>query len=422
MFAALKNREYRLLWIGQAISFVGDQFHLVALPWLVLRLTHDPLQLGLVLACAGVPRAVLMLVGGALSDSRSPRALMLGSDIVRTVATGALALAVLTGTVQPWMLYVLAIVFGAASGFFTPAMTATIPRLLPADGLAGGNALMHIVGQLAGFIGPAAAGVLIALFGDKGADASTVAGLTGIGVAQAIDAASFGASALALTLMRPIPAAASDSGPHPARAIADGLAYAWKTADMRVMLLAITIANFCVAGPILVGVPVLADRNLPEGATAFGILMSAYALGNLVGLVAAGSLKWGRDRLGLLAVGLLAAFGVALPVLGFLQSTWAAAALLTLVGVGNGYIGVSLITAIQSRTPKEMLGRTMALMMLSMVGLMPLSQAVAGVVLRWSVPALFVGAGAILLATAAGTVTRPEARHFSIAPLPVQAD
>ena len=65
MLGTLKTRDYRMLWIGQSISHLGDQFHLIALPWLVLSLTHDPFQLGLVLALAGIPRAAMMLFGGA---------------------------------------------------------------------------------------------------------------------------------------------------------------------------------------------------------------------------------------------------------------------------------------------------------------------------------------------------------------------
>ena len=98
MFSALSTRDYRLLWIGQGISHLGDQFHLIALPWLVLTLTHDPFQLGLVLALAGVPRAAVMLLGGAFADRHSPRLIMLISDLLRLVITAALAASILTGT------------------------------------------------------------------------------------------------------------------------------------------------------------------------------------------------------------------------------------------------------------------------------------------------------------------------------------
>src|SRR5262252_6371095 len=97
MSQVLAHRDFRLLWLGQTASLIGDQFYLIALPWLVLRLTGDPLALGAVLALAGVPRAVFMLVGGAVTDRFSPRWIMLLSDIVRLALVAALAGLAVTG-------------------------------------------------------------------------------------------------------------------------------------------------------------------------------------------------------------------------------------------------------------------------------------------------------------------------------------
>ena len=100
----LGNPNFRLLWAGQAMSLLGDQFTMIALPWLVLLLTGDAAALGLVLALTGVPRAVFMLVGGAVSDRFSQRSIMLISDVLRFGLTVMLAGMVLTGNVEMWML------------------------------------------------------------------------------------------------------------------------------------------------------------------------------------------------------------------------------------------------------------------------------------------------------------------------------
>src|SRR5258708_2411722 len=118
--SVLQGRNFRLLWIGQGTSLLGDQFYLVALPWLVLRLTGDPRGWGPVLALAGLPRALLMWVGGAITDRFSPPAIMLISDFARLFLTALLTVLVLTGQVQLWLLYILAIAFGTVSGFFLP--------------------------------------------------------------------------------------------------------------------------------------------------------------------------------------------------------------------------------------------------------------------------------------------------------------
>ncbi len=183
MLHALKNRDYRLLWTGQAVSFLGDQFHLVALPWLVLQLTGDPFQLGLVMALAGVPRALCMLLGGAWANRYSPRTIMIVSDVVRFGATGAIAVTTLNGTITIEMIYALAVVFGLLSGVFLPAANSSVPRLIGRDQLESGNALMRLAEHSANFLGPAAAGILIAAFGHEVVAGEEVASLTGIGIA-----------------------------------------------------------------------------------------------------------------------------------------------------------------------------------------------------------------------------------------------
>lgn len=399
MLSVLKAREYRLLWIGQGISHLGDQFHLIALPWLVLSLTHDPLQLGLVLALAGIPRAALMLLGGAFADRHSPRTIMLVSDALRLVLVGALAAAVLTGNVRLWMVYVLAVAFGVVSGFFMPAAEAALPRLLSPDQLEGGNALMMGASQLATFVGPAAAGTLIAVLG--GAASGTTASLTGIGVAMAIDAASFGVSAASLALMRPLAALGAGAGSHPLAAVAQGLRFAVSNSGFRWMLGLIAFANLMIAGPLAVGIPVLAQTRFPEGAAAFGFIISAYGIGNLVGMLGAGSLPRPSSRaFSALVVGLFLAFGAVVASLGFVTSTWLAVAMMVVLGLGNGYIAVTAISALQRMTPKAMLGRVMSLLVLAMVGLTPLSQAAAGAAIKLGPAAMFLVAGGGLAALA----------------------
>jgi MFS family permease len=102
----LNNRNFLLMWIGEGISLLGDQFHMIALPWLVLTLTGNALAVGTVMAMAGIPRALFMLVGGALTDRFSPRKVMIASNLARMILTGLLAMLVLMNLIQLSMLYV----------------------------------------------------------------------------------------------------------------------------------------------------------------------------------------------------------------------------------------------------------------------------------------------------------------------------
>ena len=411
MLSTLKTRDYRLLWIGQGISHLGDQFHLIALPWLVLTLTHDPFQLGLVLALAGIPRAAVMLIGGAFADRHSPRLIMLVTDALRFVIAAALAASILTGTVQLWMVYALALSFGVVSGFFMPAAEASLPRLLDNEHLEGGNALMMGADQLAQFVGPALAGVVIALFGASQIASGHAGSLTGVGVAFAVDAASFAVSALMLALMRSLPALGA--GSRPLEAIKAGLRFTLSRPAFRWLLALLAAANLLLIGPLLVGIPVLAQTRFSQGAAAFGLLISAYGLGNLCGMVVAGTAsRPSSSTFTWLVVLLFAGFGLVIGSLAFISSVWVGFVLLAVLGVGNGYVAVVMVTLVQRMTPAAMLGRVMSLVMLAMLGVTPLSTALAGAIIGLGPGVLFVGCGAgMLLVTVVAAARR---RSWSI--------
>lgn len=414
MLATLRHRDYRLLWLGQGVSVLGDQFHLVALPWLVLQITHDPLQLGLVMGTAGIPRAAFMLVGGAWADRYSPRLIMLVSDVVRFVTTALVAGAAITGVIQLWHIYVLAVVFGTVSGFFTPAAQASVPRLLPDGELERGNALMRTVESAASFVGPAAAGLLVAAFGSQVVAGERVASLAGIGFAQAIDSASFLFSAGCLALMRSLPAPEEAPETHPVTDIIEGLRFAWSSASIRLLLLLVAAANLALTGPLMVGIPVLADERL-GGATAFGLIMSGLAGGKLAGMVTAGTIgRLPGNRLRAVVVSVYALFAAAMAWLAFVTSTWQALPLLVVVGAVDGYVGIFIMSQLQRMTPRAFLGRMMALISLAIFGLMPLSMAVSGMVSRVNVAALFLGSAIFMIAIGVVAAFRPEVDAWAL--------
>src|SRR5258708_29483505 len=148
------NRDFRLLFMGSAISILGDQFTLLALPWLVLKLTGDPQQLGFVLALMALPLAVFVLVGGAVVDRMSPRKVLLNSRAVNAVLIAILATLVLAGAIQMWEVYLLALGIGLSTAFSYPAGTAILPQLLEPEQLAKANATFMGVRQFAMLAGP----------------------------------------------------------------------------------------------------------------------------------------------------------------------------------------------------------------------------------------------------------------------------
>jgi hypothetical protein len=427
MIGVLKIRDFRLLFIGEGVSLLGDQFYFIALPWLVLELTSSTVVLGAVLALQGIPRAAFMLVGGAVTDRFSPRRVMIASNVARLAIVSTLGALVFAAAVQTWMLFVLAAAYGVADGFFYPAQTAIVPQLASADQLSGANAFVQGLDQVAQFVGPVLAGLLIAR------TAAASLGLDGVGIALGVDAATFAVSIALLTLMRvdvrearraadARAAAAAEGGGDAARepagiwtSIKEGLAYMWADPLLRVLLLLVLAVNFLAVGPLLVGVPALASQRLPGGAQAYGAIMSAFGGGSLAGLGVAGAARRPPAALmGHVLLGVCAVFGAGLVVLGFAQSLVAALVPAAFMGFAAGYLAVSFFTWVQARTPQRLMGRMMSLIIFASVGLVPISQALSGAVASWSLTALFVGAAALLAAVVARAWFVPSLRSMGM--------
>jgi MFS family permease len=405
----LKNYNFRLLWIGQATSLLGDEFFMIALPWLVLKLTDDPLALGTILALIGIPRAIFMLVGGAFADKYSPRGIMLISDILRLALTTLLAVMILTGWLQLWTLYVLALLFGTISGFFSPASGAMIPIMVKPEELTISNSIYQGTSFLTNFVGPVLAGGLIAMFAHS-KTAQSSAEMIGIAAAIIVDAFTFLISVVTLVLMKwqGITKPQAETSGNILASIKEGIAFLWDDELLRTILILMVATNFLFVGPILVGIPVLADMRLTGGAAAYGTVISAFGGGNLLGILLTGSLiQVLRKHLGALMVAVIACFGLALALMGMVSSTLVACVILLIVGVGNGVLEITVITSIQRKTPKEMLGRVMSLILLANVGLVPISQALSGAFIKLSLTGLFVGAGILMVLVSVWLVLQP---------------
>ena len=405
----LSLRNFRLLFAGSTTSLLGDQFTLIATPWLVLQLTGDPLALGIVLALEGIPRAVFMLLGGAITDRISQRTVMIIADVIRFLLTALMAGLVLFGAIKMWMLYTFALSFGLVAGFAIPAQNSIVPMLVEERDLEAGNSIMMGITQLVGFLGPTIAGILIGKFSDS---------LLGIGLAFGIDAFTFTVSAMSLWLMKlqiALKNILNTAGKENVwQSIGVGIGYLWNDKVLRLMFLVLAAVNFLLMGPLMVGIPVLADVRLPEGAIAYGLLMSAFAGGNLIGFFMAGSLPHpNAGGMKAIVLVLIAAFGLVIAALGFIPNTWVDFGLLFLLGLGNGYIAIILFTWMQKRTPKDMLGRMMSLIMLSNTGLTPISQAIAGVVSKIDLTLLFVSAGLLVLLVVFVAAFQPELGAFA---------
>ena len=390
---ALGTREFRLLWTSEAISLIGDQFHFVALSWLVISLTGSGLAVGTVLIAIAVPRAILLVPFGVVADRRPGRTLMLTAHIVRGLTVGAIAALAVTGGVSIPLLAILGAVFGAADALYMPAQQAFLPRTLDADRLPSANALLQGTYQVTSIVGPPVAGVVIAV--------------TSTGVAFAVDAVSFVLAAVVIAMLSrtaPLGTAADAAPGAPAvhepflAAIGAGIGYVLRDRALLLTMAIALVLNLALNGPVMVGMPWLADQRFSAGPAGLGLLAAAWAAGALVGVILAGSITSQRQgRIVLAAVVVCAVGEMLVGLLPSIAGVWLALASL---GVAIGYANIVAISWIQRRVDHAMIGRVMSLVMLMGVGITPLSLALSGLLVDLNATALFVGAGLLVLGTA----------------------
>jgi len=415
------NRDFRLLFGGSSISMVGDQFTLVALPWLVLQLTGSPAQLGLVLAAMALPRAAFMLVGGAVVDRLSPRRVLLTSRAANALLTGLLAGLVLAGSIHMWMVYVLAFAIGLCTAFAYPAGGSILPQIMAPAQLQGANAMIMGMRQLSMLLGPALAGLLVTA-GSARAGAAPSAGAHGTGLAFVVDAVSFlfsVASLLAIRISSDRDSRAPASGGVFAQVL-DGLRSLWQDVQLRSFIAYMALVSVLVMGPLQVGLPLFAKLHFSEGAAAFGWLMTANGMGMLLGSVMSTSVtRLLRGRLGIMILSFDAAAGLALAVFSSVHSVPAGSALLVLTGLFSGTVQIAIVTWVQRRVPQALMGRTMSIVFFTFLGLAPLAAALAGGLLEVISPsALFIGSGLSLTALALLCLTRRSLRAIQLQTAP----
>jgi MFS family permease len=382
--------------MGSAVSLLGDQFYLVALPWVVLQITGSAVAMGTILMTAAIPRAVLMLMGGALTDRISPRRILLGTATARTVFVGAIGLLLWFHLLQIWQLYVLGFAFGVADAFSMPAASAFMASLVAKEQLVAANSVFQTTAQLTTIVGPAPAGLVI----------------KSLGAAWAfiLDAVSFLFILVALWTLPDPPRAPARARSPLWQSVLEGFAYVRRDTALSSLMVLAAMLNVCITGPMSVGLAYMAKTKFGSP-TAYGFAVSALAAGGLTGALIAG--VWKIKRRGPFLLCAAAGIGVAVSSLGFLSSLAAVAGVLAVMAAAAAATNIHLASWIQGRVEPAVRGRVLSVLMLSAVGLMPISLAGAGLLAAWSLTGMYLLAGgAMLLVTMAGA-SRAEVRAIA---------
>ncbi|MBW4432744.1 MAG: MFS transporter [Pelatocladus maniniholoensis HA4357-MV3] len=411
LWKPLTVRNFLLLYIGETVSLLGDQFYIVALPWLTIQLTNSGITLGTVLMSAAIPRAILMLFGGVVSDRFSPRLVMFVSNALRGLLVVLFATIVALKITKLWHIYFFAASFGIFDGFFIPASKSIIPSLVSKEQLIASNTLSQGTSQLILLIGPALGGLLIAT--------------AGIEVAFVIDGITFAITTITLLLMKGTTAKAtalhgelnqnSVSTKKTMNLIAgmrEGFDYTWRNQPLRIFLLVMVILNFLFIGPLQVGMTSLAHSRFPGGAVALGIMQSAWGGGGLIGTLTPQFVP-NLPNIGVLLLTIASVQGFGLFLLGFIGNIVLASITIAVLGFCSCIFTVVGITWIQKQSQPEMLGRVMSLGMFSAFGIAPLSFAIAGILVNLNLTIMFTVAGSIMLITSLALAANPSVRKIS---------
>ena len=342
-----RDRDFRMLWLGQLVNGLGRQVTVVALPFELWQLTHSSLSIGLLALVQLVPILIFSLGGGAVADAVDRRRLLIVTQLLLAATSLALVMLAMQPSPPIWALYAVAFVAAGVGAVDGPARTSALPRLVPRERLPAAIAVNWLSGQTVAVAGPVFAGVLIAT--------------SGVTAAFTFDVLTFLASLVALLAIAPIP-------PHPdarrpsLRSIAEGLAFA---RDRRIVLATFAIDfDAMVFGMPSALFPQLALTVFNTGPAGYGLLNAAPAVGALIGAAFSGWIGSVR-RPGRGVVAAVAGWGAAIVAFGLLTASFPLALLCLAVAGGADVISAVLRSSIvQLTTPDPLRGRLSSIHML----------------------------------------------------------
>lgn len=363
MFASLRSRNYRIYFIGQGVSLIGTWMQTVALSWLVYRLTGSVFLLGVIGFTSQIPTFVMAPFAGVISDRHNRLTILKLTQFFFMVQSLAMALLVLFKVVEPWHIVVLSIIFGIISAFDAPARQSLVMDLIDDKAYVGNAiALNSAIFNGARLIGPAVAGIVIAIVGE--------------GICFLINSVSFIAVLLALTLIR-IAVKQESSGPAGFReSLGEGVRYTFNSVPIR-MLILLLAAMSLVGLSYIVLLPAYAKEILHGGSETLGYLMSAMGAGALAGALTMAARKsvFGLTR--------IIAYGVILMGLSIALASFSTRLYLSMIFFF--FTGLTMImtlsainTMLQTISDEDKRGRVMSFYAMALMGASPIGNLVAG--------------------------------------------
>jgi MFS family permease len=362
LFRALRHRNFRLFMLGQLVSVSGTEMQNIAAGWLAYRLTRSAFLLGLIAFSGRILVLFLAPIAGVVADRINKHRLVLATQALLMAQAALLAWMTLSGRIEPWHLVVFAAASGAVNAFDTPARQSFLIDLVGRADLGNAIALNSSMFNLARFIGPGLAGVIVASLGE--------------GIAFLLNALSFVAVIGGLVRMRLACSASSAADATPWASLREGIGFVRRTPPIRDALFLLGVMSF--AGiPYLVLMPIVSGEVLGAGAEGLGTLMAAAGLGALAGALGLAA-RVGLRGLGRLLVVAVFTLGVALILLGSSRSYPLSLLVMPLTGWGMMVTMAGTNTLVQSLVPDALRGRVMSLYTVTFLGVSPFGSLALG--------------------------------------------
>lgn len=361
MFRALRHRNFRLFVSGQVVSLIGTFMQTVAQSWLVYRLTHSEWLLGATWFCTQIPVFVLGPLGGLAADRHSRHRIVVTTQTLAMVQALALAALTLSGKIEVWHILTLAVLLGVVNAFDMPGRQSLLIQMTGKDDLLNAIALNSAVFNAARVVGPAVAGLVVALVGE--------------GLCFLLNGLSFLAVIGSLLAMR-LPPFVPQNSDSPWTHLLDGFRFAYRQPAIRALLTMVAATTIC-GMPALVLMPFFADDIFHRGSRGLGFLMGAMGTGAVIGTLV---LARRTHTSGLPEVIFASSLGVGTGFILFSLSPsfYLSLAIMPVIGFSVMRQNASTNTVIQVSIPDEYRGRIMALYSMTVVGMGPFGSLAAG--------------------------------------------
>ncbi len=400
---ALRYRNFRLFFLGQSISLIGTWMQIVAMSWLVYRLTGSALMLGVIGFCGQLPTLIITPIAGVLADRWVRRTMLIVTQTLAMIQALLVATLVLTGVAAVWQLIPLAIFLGCVNAFDVPTRQSLFADMVEdRDLLSNAIALNSTIVNSARLIGPTIAGLVI--------------GVAGEGICFLVNGLSYIAVIAALAAMATTPHHAGREHDSILASLREGFRYAFGFPPVRAILMLLAVISL-MGMPYSVLMPVFAEKILHGGPHTLGFLMGAAGFGALAGAayLASRASVFGLGRRVAAAAGL---FGVGLIAFSLSRVTWLSIGCLAVVGFGMLISLAGCNTILQSIVDDDKRGRLMSFYTMSFMGVIPFGSLLAGTLAnRIGAPATVGMGGVVCIVAATVFATRLRAMRELIRPI-----